>query len=155
MGRDIERLPTNLDALINCLAQMTPLSHEQAASAIRRFYDEIYGELQPLVTPVEGADALIESLLEQGLLVAVATNPLYPESAIHGRLRWAGLADYINEFAFITHSENMRFAKPQPEYYAEVVARVGIEPVEALVVGDSEVNDIVASAARLAAQAGM
>ena len=147
MGRNIVRLPTNLDALVNCLAQMSPLSHEQAAHAVRRFYDEFYGELQPLVTPVDGADQLIESLLEQGLLVAVATNPLYPESAILSRLRWAGLADYINEFAFITHSENMRFAKPQPEYYAEVVARVGIEPDEALVVGDSEVNDIRASAA--------
>ena len=53
------------------------------------------------------------------------------------------MADYISEFAFITHSENMRFAKPSRAYYAETVARVGVEPDEAFVIGDSLRNDII------------
>ncbi len=142
MGRDLANCPANTEALVDCLAHWLPLSRNDADQALRRFYAEVYGELQPLVSPVDSAAALIESLLEQGLLVAIATNPLYPESAILQRLEWAGLGGLASEFAIVTHSENMHFAKPQPEYMAEVVARVGIEPDEALMVGDSAVNDI-------------
>lgn len=142
MGKDLANCPTNADAMVDCLAHWLPLAHDDAAHALRRFYAEVYGELQPLVSPADSAAALIESLLEQGLLVAVATNPLYPESAILQRLEWAGLGGLVSEFAIITHSENMHFAKPQPDYMAEVVARVGIEPDEALMVGDSAVNDM-------------
>lgn len=141
IGRDLVNCPSNAQALVDCLAHWLPLGHDDAAQALRRFYAEVYGELQPLVSPVDGAAALVEDLLEQGLLLAVATNPLYPESAILQRLEWAGLGGLVGEFAIVTHSENMHFAKPQPEYIAEVVARVGIEPDEALMVGDSAVND--------------
>ncbi len=142
MGRDLANCPNNAQALVDCLAHLLPLAHDDADQALRRFYAEVYGELEPLISPVDSAVALIEDLLEQGLLVAVATNPLYPESAILQRLEWAGLGGLVGEFAIVTHSENMHFAKPQPEYIAEVVARVGIEPDEALMVGDSLVNDI-------------
>lgn len=141
IGRDLVNCPSNAQALVDCLAHWLPLGYDDAAQALRRFYAEVYGELQPLVSPVDGAAALVEDLLEQGLLLAVATNPLYPESAILQRLEWAGLGGLVGEFAIVTHSENMHFAKPQPEYIAEVVARVGIEPDEALMVGDSAVND--------------
>ncbi len=142
IGRTRETFPTNAEAMLDCLELALPLSREEIAGSMARFYDEIYGALEPFIEPVAGADTLIKQLLEQGLLVAVATNPLYPESAILQRLEWAGLGDWISEFAFITHSENMHYAKPQPEYHAEVIARVGVEPDEALMVGDSAVNDI-------------
>lgn len=142
MGRDLANCPANAEAMVDCLAHWLSLAHDDADHALRRFYAEVYGELQPLVSPVDGAAALVEGLLEQGLLVAIATNPLYPESAILQRLEWAGLGGLVSEFAIVTHNENMHFAKPQPEYMAEVVARVGIEPDEALMVGDSAVNDI-------------
>ncbi|MBC7814377.1 MAG: DinB family protein, partial [Burkholderiales bacterium] len=35
--------------------------------------------------------------------------------------------------------------KPDPAYYAEIVARIGIEPDEALMVGDGIENDIIAA----------
>ena len=145
MGRDLVNCPSNFQALRDCLAHWLPMDADEAEHALRRFYAEVYGELQALVSPVAGAAELIESLLAQGLLVAIATNPLYPDSAIVKRLEWACLGGLIDEFAFISHSENMHFAKPQTEYMAEVVARVGIEPDEALMVGDSAVNDMQAA----------
>jgi hypothetical protein len=36
----------------------------------------------------------------------------------------------------------MHFAKPNPAYFAETIARVGVESDEALVIGDSLTNDI-------------
>ena len=142
IGRPRQPIPTNFEAMLDCLELALPLSREEIGAALARFYGEIYPKLQPLIEPEAGAGDLIAQLLQQGLLVALATNPLYPESAILQRLDWAGLGGWIDEFAFITHSENMHYAKPQPEYHAETIARVGVEPDEALMVGDSAVNDI-------------
>jgi hypothetical protein len=70
----------------------------------------------------------------------IATNPLHPLEAVEQRLRWAGLP--TEGYALITHSGNMHFAKPEPAYYAEIAARVGVEPDEAVMIGDSPTNDI-------------
>ncbi len=132
----------NHDVMLRCLADGIGLSVESASDGLVSFYAEPYLELRPLTAPMRNADSLVEALLASKLHVAVATNPLYPEAATRQRLKWAGLQSYENAFAFVTHSENMHFAKPDAAYYAEVAARVGIEPDECLVIGDSVSNDI-------------
>ena len=115
---------------------------ESAAAALDEYYAGSYEALREMTTPVDGAAELIRRLLESKLLVAIATNPIYPQRAVMRRLAWAGLIDIAPDFAFITHSENMRFAKPERAYYAELAARLGVEPDECLVIGDSASNDI-------------
>ena len=128
--------------MLSSLAAEMPLTQDQLFAAVSSFYAESYPRLQSITSPVALAAELVETLLAQNLLVAIATNPLFPEAATRDRIGWAGLGDCITEFAFITNSENMRFAKPSPAYYAETVARVGVEPDETLLIGDSEGNDI-------------
>ncbi len=130
------------DRLLAALTAARPGAAAEIAAALAVFYQTAYQQLQSLTAPMPQAPALVEALLEQNLLVAIATNPLYPETAILQRLDWAGLSQFLPDFAFITHSENMRFAKADPAYFAETIARVGIEPDEALVIGDSAGNDI-------------
>lgn len=134
---------TNAAVILDALCSLLPLSREDLSGAIADFYREDYGRLRATTSPVTGAAELVAALLDQNLLVAVATNPLFPASATEARIRWAGLGEYLTEFAFITHSENMRFAKPSRAYYAEAVARVGVEPDETLIIGDSLENDIM------------
>ncbi len=43
----------------------------------------------------------------------------------------------------ITSYEHLHFAKPQPEYFAEILARLGRQPEEALMIGDSLENEIL------------
>ncbi len=124
------------------LARRLPLDAARLDAVLAEFYAERYPLLQPLVAPVSSAPELLEFLLRDELLVAIATNPLYPEAAIRLRLQWAGLGEFIERVDFITHSENMRFAKPSQEYYAETIARLGVEPDEAMMIGDSHANDI-------------
>ena len=133
---------TNADTILAALSSAMPLSDATLSAAIASFYRDNYHRLRDNTAPMANAAVLIESLLKQNLLVAIATNPFFPEGATRERLRWAGLSNLITEFAFITHSENMHFAKPSPAYYAETIARVGIEPDEALLIGDSMRNDI-------------
>ncbi|MEO0597977.1 MAG: DinB family protein, partial [Chloroflexota bacterium] len=109
---------------------------------LRRFYAEVYPELASCIAPVDGAADLIYRLREEDYLVVIATNPIYPESAIQQRMAWAGLPTEDGIYEFISSADTMHFAKPDPCYYGELLARVGIEPDEALMVGDSMGNDI-------------
>ena len=104
------------------------------------FYEQVYPQLKVCVSPISGANELIQKLRSMNLAVVIATNPIYPESAIRQRMEWAGLP--LDDNTFISSADNMHFSKPDPAYYAEILARVGIEPDEALMVGDSYRNDI-------------
>ena len=116
---------TNAVIILNCLSDGLALPYQAISNALASFYDGAYIQLQALTAEIAGADVLVESLLNQNLLVAIATNPIYPEAAILRRLDWAGLSSFVGDFAFVSHSENMHFAKPDAAYFAEVVARVG------------------------------
>ncbi len=132
----------NADAILDALAVELPLAEEALRAAVADFYAGDYCRLKATTAPIALAAELVETLLEQNLLVAIATNPFFPEAATVERIGWAGLSGFMSDFAFITHSENMRFAKPSAAYFAETVARVGVEPDETLLVGDSATNDI-------------
>ncbi len=138
---------SNAEMLLRCLADGLRLPVETASAGLAAFYATPYEELSALTSPVADADKLLAALLEANLLVAIATNPIYPQAAILRRLEWAGLSDIVPSLAFITHSENMHFAKPRRAYYAELAARLGIEPDECLVIGDSRRNDIAPASA--------
>ncbi len=112
-----------------------------------RFYVEEFPKLAKHATPVEGARAVVEGVLAGGRQAVIATAPVFPRPAIDERLRWAGLADL--PFALVTTYENMHFAKPHPEYYAEIAARLGLRPRECLMVGNDVEEDLAAQDAGL------
>ena len=56
----------------------------------------------------------------------VATNPIFPRKAILHRLSWAGLAPEQVPFALITDYERFHFAKPNPAFFAEILAQLGL-----------------------------
>lgn len=122
------------------IAHAVQRSVDEVRAAFSVFYAEVYPQLRNCVHDIPLATEIVEFARAQDLAVIIATNPLYPETAIHQRLAWAGLD---SDLAFVTHSDNMHFAKPDPAYYAEIIARVGVEPDEAIMVGDSRQNDIV------------
>lgn len=142
LGRQRDMMTANSQVIIAGLAQALQVSNEPVQKALTSFYQHPYNSLRQYTAAIPVAYPLVKTLLEQSLSVAIATNPIYPESAILKRMEWAGLSDFQNDLALIAHSENMHFSKPQPAYYAELVARIGIEPDEALMIGDSKTNDI-------------
>lgn len=134
---------TNSGMAVRVIAEETGKSTAEILESFALFYADIYPALKSCIEQIEPAAALIEYLHKQSLAVVIATNPLYPAEAIRLRLRWGGLPDELDAYALVTTGDNMHFAKPDPSYYAEIVARVGIEPDEALMVGDSLENDIL------------
>jgi len=138
VNRDIRS--NNAQALIHAISEQTGWQPGEVSAAIYQFYQERFNAFESLIQPVRGAAALIESLVQRKVAVVITTNPLYPLEAVEQRLRWGGLPS--DGYALITHSGNMHFAKPDPAYYAEIAARIGVEPDEALMIGDSYTNDI-------------
>ena len=63
--------------------------------------------------------------------------------AIEARIRWAGLEDV--PFRFVSAAENMHACKPHPEYFLEVLERIGRKSAECVMVGDDPVKDMPAA----------
>jgi FMN phosphatase YigB (HAD superfamily) len=78
--------------------------------------------------------------------VAIATNPLFPRSPIEQRLEWANIPVTEFDYALVTTYENMHATKANPAYYQEIVARLGNEAKECLMVGDDWERDMMPAA---------
>ena len=85
----------------------------------------------------------LAQLKEMGFTLALATNPLFPAIATESRMRWAGLDR--NDFALYTTYENSRHCKPNPDYYREVLTRLGARAEECLMVGNDVAEDMIAA----------
>lgn len=109
---------------------------------IDRFYRDTYPTLRDLTSPVEDALEFIQRVEAAGIEMVVATNPLFPATAIRQRLAWAGLPIEDAPFSFLTSYERFHFAKPQPEYYAEILGLLGVQAESAAIVGDDVENDL-------------
>jgi FMN phosphatase YigB (HAD superfamily) len=110
--------------------------------AIDDFYARVFPGLRQLTHPTPGGVALVEAAFERGYNVAIATNPLFPLTAIHQRLEWAGLPVEKYPFKLIASHESFHFSKPNPAFLAEMLARMGWPEGPVLMVGDDYKNDI-------------
>lgn len=133
---------TVLDAFLADFAQSAPLPGD-AIARFEQFYETDFPRLERWGQPMPGGRSLVEAALNRDLPVVIATAPLFPETAIRERLRWAGIADV--PYHFITTSETMTRSKPLPDYYHEIAERIGIPPKHCLMIGDETVMDGTAS----------
>lgn len=138
---------SNLTRILAGLAAEIDRTPAEVLAALSDFYAGGYQALRPCVRPADGASALLAALQAQGYAIVIATNPVYPADAIRQRLAWGSLPDDFAQYALVTTADNMHFAKPSPAYYAEILARVGVEPDEAVMIGDSLTNDVQAAGA--------
>ena len=85
---------------------------------------------------------VVRKLKDMGFRLVLATNPIFPAIATESRMAWAGLDK--NDFELYTTYENSRYCKPNPDYYRDILARIGAEPEECLMIGNDVTEDMVA-----------
>ena len=56
--------------------------------ALDDFYANVYPGLRPIISPRPEAQRLIEAALKRGYRLVIATNPLFPRTAILQRMAW-------------------------------------------------------------------
>ena len=118
------------------------LNVSEVEAQIFSFYDQVFPSLKTVTSSRPSAKPVVESLLEKGFEVVVATNPLFPKVAIEERLRWANLAPEEIPFTLITSYEICHFTKPQPAYYAEILGQLGRKRHEVVMVGNDPGLDL-------------
>lgn len=118
------------------------LIERDLADRLDIFYRELFATLKPLTKPVRGARRLVEWAIENGLEVVIATNPVFPLTAIEQRLDWAGLNVGEVPLALVTSCEMSHFCKPNLAYYAEILGRLGRSPAQAAMIGNDPQADL-------------
>jgi len=118
------------------------LERELLLPEFDRFYAECFPTLKDLTKPVDGAMQAVELAFGLRWKVAIATNPVFPLAAVEHRLDWAGLAPDVYCFDLVPSYESMHFAKPHPEFVAEVLGRIAAQPGEAVFIGNDADLDL-------------
>lgn len=138
---------TNTTTFLRLLEPVFDLPAAEIQTLFEAYYAEEYPSLRPITQPGPRSADILDRTRGAGYKVVIATNPLYPESAIRQRLEWAGLTPNFAAYDFVTTADTMHFAKPNPAYYGEILGRLGLEPDEVVMVGDHPINDKQAASA--------
>lgn len=112
---------------------------------IEVFYAQDFPKLKSLTQFRPEAVELVEESVRRGYEICIATNPLFPMTAIEQRLAWAGLPVEDYSFAVIPSYETFHFAKPNAAYYAELIGYLGWPEEPVIMVGNDQEMDISAA----------
>ncbi len=111
-------------------------------NTIDNFYKEEYPSLKTLTEKKPDAIDLVQEAQQRGYSISIATNPLFPKTAIHQRLDWAGLSVDSYSFSIVSTYEEFHFAKPNPAYFFEILALNGWQDQPVIMVGNDPHADI-------------
>ncbi|MEW6308239.1 MAG: HAD family hydrolase [Bacillota bacterium] len=142
MVADDDPQATNADVFARHFFPAIGKPAEELLPLFDRFYQEEFPKLKVEATLKPESHQLVNAAKGLGLRLVLATNPVFPRAAVEERLRWAGLDS--GEFELITTYEDMHFCKPNPNYYREILALIGLEAAECLMAGNDSLEDMVA-----------
>ncbi|MDR0889671.1 MAG: HAD hydrolase-like protein [Oscillospiraceae bacterium] len=112
------------------------------------YFDEFYAtefrHVQKSCGFAPEAGEIIAFLKGRGVRLALATNPIFPAAATRARAQWANLR--LSDFACVTTYENACHSKPNPAYYADILAQLGCPARDCLMVGNDAHEDTAAAA---------
>ncbi|HHY99295.1 MAG TPA: HAD family hydrolase [Firmicutes bacterium] len=144
MVKSLDPGKTNKQVFVEDFFPKIGIPEESLMPIFDDFYKNEFRLLSSYVRPVPEARQVMEDIFRHGLDVVIATNPVFPLSAIRERLSWGGLADF--DYKLITSYETMHFCKPNKEYYQEILDKIMRSPGECLMVGNDTEEDLSAGA---------
>ena len=138
------RGPTNAEVFAREFYSRINRPREEIEPLLEDFYLRDFENLAHLTAPDPAARDLVMLLQQEGIKMAIATQPVFPSSAILARLRWAGVSADEFQYDLITSYETMSACKPRRAFFESVLSRLGCRAPEALMVGDSLEMDMPA-----------
>ena len=133
---------TNEEVFWDFFAQALGERVREDAPLLEDFYRNEFCHVRESCEPTHRAAEILRLVRELGLRAVLATNPIFPAVATEQRIAWAGLR--LEDFEHITTYENSRRAKPNPDYYRDILAHIGLSPEECLMVGNDVGEDMIA-----------
>jgi len=140
MVRNTDPGLTNAEVFANAFFTRVGMDRSALMPLFDAFYREQFPSLRSTCSGLPGiARSVVETALARGYEIVLATNPLFPRIAIEERMRWIEVDDL--PWRLVTVYEEMHACKPQPQYYQEVLERIGRAPGECLMVGNDVQED--------------
>lgn len=133
---------TNEEVFFEDFYRDWPYSPQEFNLFFETFYREEFPRLQQYCQPFPGVSRMMESLFERRYKIVIATNSVFPLTAIQNRLEWAGVGHF--DYELVTSYENMHYCKPQPGYFQEICDVIGVKAENCLMVGNDTGEDLVA-----------
>lgn len=133
---------TNEEAFAETFFPVAGQTREDLEPLFMDFYDRDFPALREYTGSKPEARSVVEAAFHGGRDVVIATNPLFPATAIHQRLEWAGVSDF--PYNLVTTYENSRACKPNLIYFEHILEALGRSPEECLVVGDENMDMVAA-----------
>ena len=129
--------PSNEEVFAEAFYPGLGVARANVEPLLERFYGEAFPKLRPLTGVRPAAPRIVEWAQNRGLQVVIATNPLFPRSAIEQRMEWGGVG--VDRFTYdhVTTYENSHATKSHPAYFREILEILGRRPEECLMVGDN------------------
>jgi FMN phosphatase YigB (HAD superfamily) len=146
MARNDGTGPSNDEVFAAAFYPALGVERAELEPVLERFYREAFPALAPLVEPRAAAPRIVEWAQRRGLQVVIATNPLFPRTAIEQRMAWGGVGVDRFRYDLVTSYENCHATKSHPAYYREILETLGIPPEACLMVGDNWDWDIACAA---------
>jgi putative hydrolase of the HAD superfamily len=144
-----QKLPSLVAAgapsVVDYAAELRELLGPVSDDELDRFVDAEYAAWAPARSLVDSGHALLDSLRDRGLRLAVVANT-WPEPArlVRRELGELGVAERLDALVL---SDEVGVRKPDPAIFETALAELGVEPEAALFVGDRLVDDIQGAAA--------
>lgn len=136
---------TNEETFWRCCVEHYGKKVLQDKAVFEDYYRESYLHLREETCGyTDRSVPLVHSLREKGILVALATSPVFPAFATAERMGWVGLVP--SDFDHVTTFENSHYGKPNPAYYREVAQYLGVKPEECVMVGNDTKDDMAVPA---------
>lgn len=107
-----------------------------------QYYEENFDRVKPTTWVSQPMIDAVNRLKEKGYQVHITTNPMFPKVAIDKRIAWTGINR--EHFSSVTYFEESHFCKPQIQYYQEVLTKHQLDPKEGLMVGNNDLEDLIA-----------
>lgn len=114
----------------------------QLKPILEKFYEEEFLKSKIATKDNPLAKPLIDSLVKKGFTVVLATNPLFPPSAVKTRLSWLKLS--LEDFTWVTTYNNSSYTKPNLGYYKNILKEINKQPSDCLMVGNDIKEDACA-----------
>ena len=142
-----EKDPPNLTNLqkfgFDFSKKLKGLSMNDIIDRFLTFYKNEFNLISEIMTPDPIAKPLL-ILAQKHFSLVAATNPLFPAIANETRLSWGELDSKHINWKEITSADDYHYAKPDIEYYEEILEKIGKTPNECLMIGNDPINDMIA-----------
>ena len=131
---------TNRETFMMYAASVLEYPVDKLEREMTDFYETDYAAVKKVIKSKPEMIRAADVLRRKGYKLIVTTNPLFPLAALRHRLEWGG--QHLSDFDFITSYETSTFAKPDPRYYDEVIARLGLDRSQTVIVGNDFKEDV-------------